>query len=108
MSEGWRLLADDGAGAAEGLALDEALMSRYAREEPDCAPTLRLYSYRDHCALIGRYQNLEAEVDLAACARTGTEVSRRLTGEARSSWDLASWELPTSTGHGTTSVLGRP
>ena len=80
MSEGWRLLADDGAGAAEGLALDEALMSRYAREEPDCAPTLRLYSYRDHCALIGRYQNLEAEVDLAACARTGTEVSRRLTG----------------------------
>ena len=80
VSEAWRLLADDGAGAAEGLALDEALMSRYARDEPDCPPTLRLYSYRDHCALIGRYQNLEAEVDLAACRRTGTEVSRRLTG----------------------------
>ncbi|MGD0982509.1 MAG: biotin/lipoate A/B protein ligase family protein [Acidimicrobiales bacterium] len=80
MSETWRLLADDGVGAAEGLALDEALMSRYARGEPDRPPTLRLYSYRDHCALIGRYQNLEAEVDLAACDRTGTEVSRRLTG----------------------------
>lgn len=76
----WRLLTDDGAGAAEGLALDEALMSRYARDEPDRPPTLRLYSYRSHCALVGRYQNLEAEVDLAACERTGTPVSRRPTG----------------------------
>jgi lipoate-protein ligase A len=76
----WRLLADDGAGAADGLALDEALMARYARGEPDCPPTLRLYTYRDHCALVGRYQNLEAEVDLAACERTGTQVSRRPTG----------------------------
>jgi lipoate-protein ligase A len=80
VSEVWRLLTDDGAGAAGGLALDEALMSRYARGEPDCPPTLRLYSYRDHCALVGRYQTLEAEVDVAACRRTGTEVSRRLTG----------------------------
>jgi lipoate-protein ligase A len=76
----WRLLAGDGAGAAEGLALDEALMARYARGEPDCPPTLRLYTYRDHCALVGRYQNLQAEVDLAACQRTGTQVSRRPTG----------------------------
>jgi len=76
----WRLLTDDGAGAAEGLALDEALMARYARDEPDRPPTLRLYSYRSHCALVGRYQNLEAEVDLAACERTGTPVSRRPTG----------------------------
>ncbi|MFZ2058927.1 MAG: biotin/lipoate A/B protein ligase family protein [Acidimicrobiales bacterium] len=80
MSGAWRLLADDGAAAAEGLALDEALMGRYARGEPDCPPTLRLYSYRSHCALVGRYQNLAAEVDLAACRRSGTEVSRRPTG----------------------------
>ena len=33
-----------------GLALDEALMSSYARDEPERPPTLRLYSYRDHCA----------------------------------------------------------
>ena len=80
MNGSWRLLADDGVGAAEGLALDEALMGRYARGGPDGAPTLRLYSYRDHCALVGRYQNLEAEIDLAACRRTGTEVNRRPTG----------------------------
>jgi len=71
---------DDGVGAAEGLALDEALMGRYARDEPERAPTLRLYSYRDHCALIGRYQNIDAEIDLAACQRTRTDVNRRLSG----------------------------
>ena len=76
----WRLLADDGTGAAEGLALDQAVMARYARGEPDRPPTLRLYTYRTHCALVGRYQNLDAEVDLAACRRTGTQVSRRPTG----------------------------
>jgi len=76
----WRLLADDGAGAAEGLALDEALMRGYGQGRPGCAPTLRLYSYRDHCALVGRYQNLEAEVDLAACRGAGAEVNRRLSG----------------------------
>ncbi len=76
----WRLLSDDGADAAGGLALDEALMARYARGKTPAAPTLRLYTYRTHCALIGRYQNLEAEVDLDACAASGTRVSRRPTG----------------------------
>lgn len=80
MSEPWRLLTDGAADAAGGLALDEALMARYARGGPDCAPTLRLYTYRDHCALIGRYQNLDAEICLDACERTGTQVSRRPTG----------------------------
>ena len=75
--EPWRLLSDDGVPAADGLAMDEALMARYARGEPPRPPTLRLYTYRTHCALIGRYQNLDAEVDLPACRETGTQVSRR-------------------------------
>jgi lipoate-protein ligase A len=78
--EPWRLLSDDGVPAADGLAMDEALMARYARGEPPRPPTLRLYTYRTHCALIGRYQNLDAEVDLPACRETGTQVSRRPTG----------------------------
>jgi lipoate-protein ligase A len=78
---GWRLLTHDGAGAAEGLALDEAMLAGYARDaDPTWAPTLRLYTYRSHCALVGRYQHLEAEVDLDACRRTGTGYSRRPTG----------------------------
>jgi lipoate-protein ligase A len=75
-----RLLADDGVGAAAGLAADEALMARYARSAPPAPPTLRLYTYASSCALVGRYQHLDAEVDLEACARTGTAVGRRQTG----------------------------
>lgn len=76
----WRLLVDDDAGASAGLALDEALMAGYARGSSARPPSLRLYTYQTHCALVGRYQHLPAEVDLDACRRTGTAVSRRPTG----------------------------
>ncbi len=76
----WRLLADDGAGAADGLALDEALMHGQRRDAPPASPCLRLYTYDSHVALCGRYQHLEAEIDLDACRRTGTEFNRRPTG----------------------------
>jgi lipoate-protein ligase A len=76
----WRLLVDDHAPAAAGLALDEALMGGVGRTAAHPRPTLRLYTYADHAALVGRYQTLDAEVDLDACAATGTAVSRRPTG----------------------------
>lgn len=77
----WRLLADDTAvGAAQGLAFDEALLAAYHRDLPPAPPTLRLYTYRSHCALVGRYQDLAAEVDLVACREQGAQVSRRATG----------------------------
>lgn len=77
--ERWRLLSADGVGAAAGLAFDEAVMASYARDAWNSPPTLRLYTYRS-AALVGRYQHLEAEVDLEACRRTGAEVNRRPTG----------------------------
>ncbi|HLI45415.1 MAG TPA: lipoate--protein ligase family protein [Acidimicrobiales bacterium] len=80
MTATWRLLADDGVGAAEGLAFDEAMMAGYARDAAPRPPTLRLYTYADHAALVGRYQHLEAEVDLDACRLLGVEVNRRPTG----------------------------
>ena len=81
MTTSWRYLSDDGAGAAAGLATDEAILTGYRREaSPADQATLRLYTYRPHCALVGRYQNVADEVDLAACAREGVEVSRRPTG----------------------------
>jgi len=77
----WRLLTHDGVEAAAGLALDEAMLAGYARDgDPGWPPTLRLYTYRSHCALVGRYQHLDAEVDVEACRRTGTGFSRRPTG----------------------------
>lgn len=76
----WRLLTDDGASGAAGLALDEALMDNYQRGCDPVAPTLRLYTYGDHSALCGRYQNLPAEINIEACEQTGTEYNRRPTG----------------------------
>jgi lipoate-protein ligase A len=77
----WRYLADDGVGAADGLAGDEAMMRPYGRDEtPSSGATLRLYTYRPHCALVGRYQSLADEVDLEFCQAHGIEVGRRPTG----------------------------
>ncbi|MDH3192742.1 MAG: hypothetical protein OEM40_00345, partial [Acidimicrobiia bacterium] len=76
----WRLITDDDVGGSEGLALDEALMAAFARSTEDAPPVLRLYTYRDHSALCGRYQNLQAEINVAACEGSGTAYNRRPTG----------------------------
>ncbi|HET9719639.1 MAG TPA: biotin/lipoate A/B protein ligase family protein [Solirubrobacteraceae bacterium] len=77
----WRLITSDAVGAADGLACDEGLMHPYARHrEASAAATMRLYTYAPHAALIGRYQHLEAEIDLEACRRLGVAVGRRPTG----------------------------
>ncbi len=75
----WRYVTADEVDAAAGLAADEALMLGYGRGRNDTGATLRLYTYRD-CALIGRYQSLADEVDVAACARLGVQIGRRPTG----------------------------
>ena len=50
----WRYIADDGVSASFGLAADETLARRLgAGASP---PTLRLYTYVSHCALVGRFQ----------------------------------------------------
>ncbi len=77
----WRYLTADGVAAAAGLATDEALLAGYGRGAGRApAPTLRLYTYRPHCALVGRYQSLEDEVDVAFCETHGLDVGRRPTG----------------------------
>jgi len=73
-----RLLTADGVSAAAGLAVDETLAQRAGRG--DTPPTLRLYTYAPHAALVGRFQNLEHEVDVAACERLGIALGRRPTG----------------------------
>lgn len=76
----WRYLTSEGASAASGLAVDEALMIGFGRQKTEPAPVLRLYTYADHAALCGRYQNIEAEIRLDACLRSGTGIGRRPTG----------------------------
>jgi lipoate-protein ligase A len=78
----WRYTTGDGESASWALASDELLMARYARwaEGGFSEPTLRIYTFRSHCALVGRFQNTEAEVNLPECRALNVEVRRRMTG----------------------------
>ncbi|MCI0618607.1 lipoate--protein ligase, partial [bacterium] len=76
----WRYIEDDGVAAGWGLAADEFLMSYHAAKQAIAEPTLRLYTYRSHCALAGRFQNIEAEIDLQACRKFDVQFNRRPTG----------------------------
>ncbi len=74
----WRLICDDGVSASFGLAADEWLAGQVGRGLS--APALRLYTYRSHCALVGRHQNVETEIQRDYCDAHGIELSRRPTG----------------------------
>jgi lipoate-protein ligase A len=74
----WRYLQDDGVTAGFGLAADEAITRRQGRGQSP--PTLRLYTYRSHCALVGRFQRVASEVHLDYCRANGIAVNRRPTG----------------------------
>lgn len=78
MSAAWRYLADDGVSASRGLATDEVLTRRQG--DGGSVPTLRLYTYASHCALVGRFQRVAAEVRLEECRARGIAVNRRPTG----------------------------
>ena len=75
----WRYIEEDLVAADYGLATDEFLMNTYSHAAEHEA-TLRLYTYKDYCTLVGRFQNIHAELDLEAIRRNGFQYSRRLTG----------------------------
>ena len=73
----WRYLDDDNVSGPEGLACDEFLVKRSAGSGETA---LRLYTYRSYAALVGRFQDPRAELDLDYCGKKGYDVSRRPTG----------------------------
>jgi len=74
----WRLLVDDGATGSGGLATDEMLAGRVAAGLSQ--PVLRLYTYRAHAALVGRFQDVRHEVRVDWCQENGIDINRRPTG----------------------------
>lgn len=72
-----RYIEEDGVRADYGLAVDEWLLRHHGR--PGMEPGLHLYTYRP-AALVGRFQNVAAEVNLEVCRQRGVAVGRRLTG----------------------------
>ncbi|MEE2888036.1 MAG: lipoate protein ligase C-terminal domain-containing protein [Planctomycetota bacterium] len=74
----WQLITADGVEAAHGLAADEVLCRQVGAGRSPA--TLRLYTYRSHCALVGRFQNLAQELHLDYCEGHDVQINRRPTG----------------------------
>ncbi|HEX9014169.1 MAG TPA: hypothetical protein VF813_11650 [Anaerolineaceae bacterium] len=73
-----RLITDDGVSASFGLSADETTAERVGTGES--VPTLRLYTYRATCALVGRFQNVENELHVDYCREQAIPINRRPTG----------------------------
>ncbi len=76
----WRYIENDSVPASLGLATDEYLVDALIPARSDYNHVLRLYTYRDHCVVLGRFQDAESEVNLPECKKLGIEVNRRITG----------------------------
>ncbi|MCX8205496.1 MAG: DUF116 domain-containing protein [Candidatus Nezhaarchaeota archaeon] len=96
----WRLLDTGLRGAAENMALDDAILEAVSL---GAAPnTLRFLRFSRPCVLVGLHQDVRQEVRLDYCRERGVEVNRRITGggavyfEPRHlGWEIiARWEPP--------------
>lgn len=76
----WRLLVDDAADGAWNMAVDEALLERYAGPDPPSAPTLRLYGWKPPALSLGRKQPAAGARDPEYLRSQGIELVRRPTG----------------------------
>lgn len=74
----WRYLEDDYCTASLGLATDEYI----ARSLPASrhSHTLRLYTYGEPCALVGKYQEIPSEINVEYCKAQDMTINRRPTG----------------------------
>lgn len=75
----FRYIYETDTSASYGLAADEYLME-YHQNNTEFPASLRLYNYHDYCVLAGRFQDINAEIDIEACKNNGFDFGRRLTG----------------------------
>jgi len=75
----FRYIQETDTSASYGLAADEYLMN-YHQKTNEFPATLRLYNYKSYAVLAGRFQDINAEIDIEACRQNGFQYGRRLTG----------------------------
>ena len=75
----WRYIEEHDVSASHGLAADELLLQSHA-SRGNWPATLKLYTYRNYCALCGRFQHMTAEIDVQSCRTHDVQIGRRLTG----------------------------
>ena len=74
----WRLLKPETHNAFFNMAVDEAILQ--AAIEGKAPNTLRLYRWSPSAVSIGRFQNVQDEVNQEACRIHGVDVVRRISG----------------------------
>lgn len=74
----WRLLNLDTHNAYINMAIDEAIQT--AMIEDPVQNTVRLYGWQPSAVSIGKFQNLQNEVQVENCRKFGVDVVRRITG----------------------------
>ena len=74
----WRVLKLETHDAFMNMAVDEAILR--ARIENYAPNTLRLYRWKPSAVSIGKFQELESEVQLENCRKNGVDAVRRITG----------------------------
>ena len=93
-----RLLKMQASSAAMNMAVDEAMLLSQ-KEQPK--PALRFYTWSSAAFSFGYFQDIAAEVDVAACRADGIELVKRMTGGGTvvHGWDLTyTLILPRSAG----------
>jgi len=74
----WRLLKLETHDAYTNMTIDEAILTARTR---NLAPnTIRFYRWNPSAVSIGKFQNIENEVQLDKCKKYGVDVVRRITG----------------------------
>jgi len=74
----WRLLKLETHDAYTNMAIDEAILTARTR---NLAPnTIRFYRWNPSAVSIGKFQNIENEVQIDKCKKYGVDVVRRITG----------------------------
>ena len=74
----WRLIRDSYHNGFMNMAIDEAIM--IAHRGGLVPPTIRFYQWSPPAVSLGYFQDLEKEIDIAACHNLGIDIVRRPTG----------------------------
>lgn len=75
---GWSVIEETPLSPKVNVALDEVLLEQVAAKAR--GPTLRFWAWSSRGVILGRFQSLKNEVDLAAAEDMGVVVVRRITG----------------------------
>src|SRR5947209_15872854 len=78
MHQRYRFLTTEPMDAALNMALDEAIHIHHL--QGDVPPTLRAFRWLQPSITLGRFQNVEREIDIGQCQRLGVGLVRRPTG----------------------------